>query len=167
MRSSGPPTRDPPVLTPTAAFWRHRERGESPPSYSSSLTFSLDGRRVSPLVHGLHGGGWERAPPRLDLSISLFPSVFVLPDSGLSPFLKFPEIHNSDWAEIWTGFLSGYWLSCGKIRAPTALWGDHKGPGRAPALWPPQASSRVDSTSQNSHIFQKIYASVFIPFGLR
>ena len=59
-----------------AAFRRHRERGgEGPPSSSSSLTFSLDGRRVSPLVHGLHGGGGVRAPQRLDLSLclSLFP----------------------------------------------------------------------------------------------
>ena len=43
-------------------------RGESPPS-SSSLTFSLDGRRVSPLVLGSHGVGGARAPPRLDLSL--------------------------------------------------------------------------------------------------
>ena len=47
------------------------ERGEGPPS-SSSLTFPLDGRRVSPLVHGLHGGGGARAPPRLHLSLSGF-----------------------------------------------------------------------------------------------
>ena len=34
------------------------ERGRGPPySSSSSLTFSLDGRRVSPLVHGLRGVG--------------------------------------------------------------------------------------------------------------
>src|SRR3990170_26014 len=80
-----------------AAFRRHRERGgESPPSSSSSLTSSLYGRRVSPLVHGLHGGGGARAPPRLDLSLSLSPSVSALPDPGLSPFLKFPEIRNSD-----------------------------------------------------------------------
>ena len=45
------------------------ERGEIPPSSSSSLTFSLDGRRVSPLVLGLHGMGGVRAPPRLDLSL--------------------------------------------------------------------------------------------------
>ena len=40
------------------------ERGRAPPSSSSSsssLTFSLDGRRVSPLVHGLHGMGGARA----------------------------------------------------------------------------------------------------------
>ena len=49
-------------------------RGRGPPSSSSSLTFSLDGRRVSPLVHGLLGVGGARAPLRLDMSrcISLF-----------------------------------------------------------------------------------------------
>ena len=36
---------------------RWERGGESPPSSYSSLTSSLDGRRVSPLVHGLHGGG--------------------------------------------------------------------------------------------------------------
>ena len=45
--------------------------GESPPSCSSSLTFSIDGRRVSPLVLGSHGVGGARAPPRLDLSLSV------------------------------------------------------------------------------------------------
>ena len=44
-----------------------RERGREPPSSS----FSLGGRRVSPLVHGLHGMGGARAPPRLDLSLCL------------------------------------------------------------------------------------------------
>ena len=53
-----------------AAFRRHRKPGgESPPSSSSSLTSSLDGRRVSPLVLGSHGVGGARAPPRLDLSL--------------------------------------------------------------------------------------------------
>ena len=58
------------------AFRRHRKQGgESPPSSSSSLTSSLDGRRVSPLVHGLHGTGGAKAPPRLDLSLCL--SLFL------------------------------------------------------------------------------------------
>ena len=53
------------------------ERGESPPpSSSSSLTFSLDGRRVSPLVLGSHGLGGARAPPRLDLSLCFSILVF-------------------------------------------------------------------------------------------
>ena len=44
-------------------------RGREPPSSSSSLTFSLNGRRVSPLVLGSHGVGGARAPRRLDLSL--------------------------------------------------------------------------------------------------
>ena len=53
-----------------AAFRRHRKQGgESPPSSSPSLTSSLDGRMVFPLVLGSHGLGGARAPPRLDLSL--------------------------------------------------------------------------------------------------
>ena len=63
-----------------AAFRRHRERGgESPHPSSCSLTSSLDGRRVPPLVHDLHGGGGAGAPPRLDLflcSLLFHPPVF-------------------------------------------------------------------------------------------
>ena len=55
---------------------RHRKQGgESPPSSSSSLTSSLDGRRVSPLALGSHGLGGARAPSRLDLSLCL--SLFL------------------------------------------------------------------------------------------
>ena len=61
------------TMMASAAFRRHWERGgEGTPSSSSSLTFSLDGRRVYPLVHG---GGGVRAPPRLDLSLCL--SLFL------------------------------------------------------------------------------------------
>ena len=60
------------------------EGGEPPPS-SSSLTFSLDGRRVSPLVLGSHGVGGARAPPRLDLSLCL--SLFLR--SSILPFHRF------------------------------------------------------------------------------
>ena len=74
------------MMIAPAVFRRHRERGgESPPSYSSFLTFSLDGRRVSPLVLGFHGRRGAGAPSRLDLS--LFPSVSALFDSALSLFL--------------------------------------------------------------------------------
>ena len=75
------------------------ERGREPPS-SSSLTFSLYGRRVSPLVHGFHGMGGARSPQRLDLSLSI--SVFWY--SALSPFLIYPEIRNSDWIETFAKF---------------------------------------------------------------
>ena len=60
-------------------------RGRGPPSSSSSLTSSLDGRRVSPLVLGLHGMGGARAPPRLDLSLCL--SLFLR--SHILPFHRF------------------------------------------------------------------------------
>ena len=58
-------------------------RGREPPSSSSSLTFSLDGRRVYPLVHGLHDVGGARAPPRLDLSLT----VSALSDLAFHRFL--------------------------------------------------------------------------------
>ena len=44
-------------------------RGREPPSFFFFLGLPLDGRRVLPLVHGLHGGGGARAPPRLDLPL--------------------------------------------------------------------------------------------------
>ena len=95
------------TMMAVVALQRHQKRGgESPPPSSSSLTLSLGGRRVSPLVHGLHGGGGARAPPRLDLSLSI--SISVFPDSGLPPFLKFPQIRNSDWADFLTRFFSRY-----------------------------------------------------------
>ena len=64
------------VLAPPEARWR-----EPPSSSSSSLTSSLYGRRVSPLVLGSHGVGGARAPPRLDLSLclSLFLRSHILP----------------------------------------------------------------------------------------
>ena len=78
------------MMVATAAFRRHRKRrGEGAPSSSSSLTSSLDGRRVSPLVLGLHGVGGARAPPRLDLSLCL--SLFLR--SLLLPFHRFVYIY--------------------------------------------------------------------------
>ena len=145
-----------------AALRRHRKRGgESPPSSSSSLTSPLNGRRVSPLVHGLHGGRGVGAPPRLDLS--LFPSVSALPNSALSPFLKFPEIRNSDWAEIWTRFLSGYWLSCGERREPTSLRSGHKGPGRAPHPHGPLGQRLTLIPLPKIHIYSKKISISFYP----
>ena len=72
------------------------ERGRGPPFF---LFLDLLPRweKGFPLVRGFHGMGGARAPSRLDLSI-----CFCVPDSALSPFHKFPEICNSDWAEFWT-----------------------------------------------------------------
>ena len=57
------------------------ERGREPPPSSSSLASPLDGRRVPPLVHGLHGGGGAGAPPRLDLPLCslLFRALQIWP----------------------------------------------------------------------------------------
>ena len=45
------------------------ERGRAPTSFFFFLGLPLDGRRVPPLVHGLHGGGGAGARPRLDLPL--------------------------------------------------------------------------------------------------
>ena len=57
------------IMAPDSAPAPPEARGERPPSSSSSLTSSLDGRRVSPLVLGSHGVGGARAPPILDRSL--------------------------------------------------------------------------------------------------
>ena len=79
------------MMAPGSAPAPPEARGESPPSSSSSLTFSLDGRRVSPLVLGSHGVGGARAPLRLDLSLCL--SLFLR--SGIHPWHRFFYIRRS------------------------------------------------------------------------
>ena len=75
-------------------------RGRKPPPSSSSLASPLEGRRVTPLVHGLHGGGGAGATPRLDLPLCSL--LFRVLRSGQKRFLIFLEIRNSDCAEILT-----------------------------------------------------------------
>ena len=55
-----------PCGTPAPSEARGREH---PPSSSSSLASPLGGRRVPPLVLGLHGGRGAGVPPRLDLPL--------------------------------------------------------------------------------------------------
>ena len=69
-------------------------KGKSPPSSSYSLTFSLDGRRVSPLVLGSHGVGGERDPPRLDLSLCFCVLEFC---SGTVSFISRDPSLRLDW----------------------------------------------------------------------
>ena len=74
-----------------------------------------------------HYGPW---PPWLPEGRS--PSeVGSLSVSSRKRFLIFLDIRMSDWAEILTRFLYGYWLSCSERRAPTALRSVLEGPGRA------------------------------------
>ena len=69
---------------------------------------------------------------------SIYPSVlfcFAFLFSGPSPFLKFPEIHNFDCAEILTRFFFVYKLPCTQSRALTDVRGGHKTPGCTCGLW--------------------------------
>ena len=137
------------MMMATAAFRRHQKRrGEGAPSSSSSLTSSLDGRRVSPLVFGLHGVGEARAP--LSLSVSAFL------DCAPSPFLLYPEIRNYDWGE---SFAQIFLIKLAFLRQNMCINRLTVGPGESmsaclpgapPISWPPQAPYRVDFTSQKS-----------------
>ena len=80
--------------------------GRGPPS----LFFFLD--LLPRWEKGFRSGPWPpwlgrgESPSEIG-SVSLSLSVSAFSDS-LSPFLIFPEIRNSDWAEILTRSLSGY-----------------------------------------------------------
>ena len=70
---------------PDRCPWWHSgatgSEGERTPSFFFFLGLPLDGRRVPPLVHGLHGGGGAGAPPRLDLPLCslLFRVLLIWP----------------------------------------------------------------------------------------
>ena len=82
-------------------------RGREPPSF----LFFLD--LLPRWEKGFPSGPWSlwrgrgESPSEIG-SVSLSLSVSAFSDSSLSPFLIFPEIRNSDWAEILTRSLSGY-----------------------------------------------------------
>ena len=148
------------------ALRRHRKRGGESPPPSSSLTFSLDGRRVSPLVLGSHGVGGAGAPPRLDLSLCL--SLFLR--SGILPFHRFLYIRRSvtpiGLKPLPRFFPKIRFLAAKEEQQPPYGW-PMRGAGAPPASWPPRAPSRIDSSSHILQIFQKYSPSVFNPFGLR
>ena len=82
-------------------------RGREPPSFF----FLLD--LLPRWEKGFPSGPWPpwhgrgESPSEIG-SVSLSLSVSASSDSSLPPFLIFPEIRNSDWAEILTQSLSGY-----------------------------------------------------------
>ena len=83
------------------------ERGREPPFFF----FFLD--LLPRWEKGFPSGPWSpwrgrgESPSEIG-SVSLSLSVSAFLDSSLSLFLIFPEIRNSDWAEILTRSLSGY-----------------------------------------------------------
>ena len=160
------------MMAPGSAPAPPEARGRGPPSSSHSLTSSLDGRRVSPMVHGLHGVGGARAPSRLDLSLCL--SLFLR--DILMPFHCFFYIRRSVTPiglKLSPRFFFQKLAFLRQKKGVNHLTGCPRGSGarlplgaRPPASWPPRPSSRIDSSSQKSHILQKKSPSVFTPFGL-
>ena len=95
-----------PSDTPVPPEARERE----PPSFFSFLDLLPRWEKGFPSGPWYPWRGRGESPSEIgSVSLSLSVSAAsVLPDSGLSPFLIFPEIRNSDWAEILTRSLSGY-----------------------------------------------------------
>ena len=94
------------MMAPDGVSVPSEARGREPPSF---LFLDLLPRWEK----GFPSGPWSpwrgrgESPSEIG-SISLSLSVSAFLDSSLSPFLIFPEIRNSDWAEILTRSLSGY-----------------------------------------------------------
>ena len=138
--------------------------GREPPSFFLFLGLPLDGRRVPPLVHGLHGGGGAGAPPRLDLP--LYSLLFRVPRSGPSQFLKFPEILNFDGLKFGHDFYPDIGFLAAKEGHQPRYVVATRVRGAPPCLVPPSG------TVSRRFFFPKIIyipkksPSVFIPFGL-
>ena len=84
------------MMTAPAAFRRHRKRGGESPSFFFFLCLLPSWEK------GFPSGTWPPWHGRGEIpshigSVSLSLSVSAFSDSALSPFLIFPEIHNSDW----------------------------------------------------------------------
>ena len=142
------------IMAPGSAPAPPEARGREPPFFF----FFLD--LLPRWEKGFPSGPWSpwhgrgESPSEIG-SVSLSLSVSAFSDSSLSPFLIFPEIRNSDWAEIWTRFLSGYWLSCGERMAPTALRGGHEGQGCAPLPRGPLEHRLAWIFLPKNHIYSK------------
>ena len=94
------------MMAPSGVPAPPEARGREPPFF-----FFLD--LLPRWEKGFPSGPWlpwlgrGESPSKIgSVSLSLFVSAF--PDSAPSPFLLYPEIRNSDWAEILTRSLSGY-----------------------------------------------------------
>ena len=77
------------------------ERGREPPFFFFFLDLPLRWEKGFPSGPWPPWHGRGESPSEIG-SVSLSLSVSAFSDSTLSPFLIFPEIRNSDWAEILT-----------------------------------------------------------------
>ena len=139
-----------------------------PHSSSSSLTFSLYGRRVSPLVLGFHGtGGREPLRDWICLSVSLY---FCVPDSALSRFLIFSEIHKSDWIETFNTICSRILAFLRQKKGNNRLTGCPRGSGARPLPRGPLRHRLALITLPKIHIYSKkifvSFYSVWTPFDM-
>ena len=82
-------------------------RGREPPSFFLFLVLLPRWEKGSPSGPWSPWHGRGESPSEIG-SVSLSLSVSAFSYSTLSLFLIFPEIRNSDWAEILTRSLSGY-----------------------------------------------------------
>ena len=107
---------------------------------------------------------WEGREPLRDwiyLSVSLCFCILKFFPFTVSYIL---EIHNSDWAEILTRSLSGYYLCCCERKASTALRGGHEGPGRAyPLPRGPLGHRLALILLPKNHIYSKKFSVSFYP----
>ena len=95
------------IIAPGSAPAPPEARGRETPFFIFFLDLLPRWEKGFPSVPWLPWLGRGESPSEIG-SISLFLSVSAFPDSTPSPFLIFPEIRNSDWAEILTRSLSGY-----------------------------------------------------------
>ena len=82
-------------------------RGRGPPSFFFFLDLLPRWEKGSPSGPWLPWHGRGEIPSEIG-SVSLSLSVSAFSDSTISPFLIFPEIRNSDPAEILIRFIPGY-----------------------------------------------------------
>ena len=95
------------MMAPGSAPAPPEARGRGPPFFFFFLDLLPRWEKGFPSGPWLPWRGRGESPSEIG-SISLSLSVSAFSDSSLSPFLIFPEIRNSDWAEFWTRSLSGY-----------------------------------------------------------